>query len=705
MIAAQGSLDAGNVRPLSSLPRPIREVEHAFIPLADGTRLACRYWLPIDAEERPVPAILEYIPYCKRDGTSARDEAMHPWLAGHGYCAIRVDMRGSGESDGLLDGEYLAQEQDDAVEVIAWLAARPWCSGTVGMFGKSWGGFNSLQVAARRPPALKAIITVCSTDDRYADDIHTMGGCQLLENPSWAFTMLGHNARPPDPLLVGVGWRETWMRRLENNVPWIFEWLRHQRRDAFWKHGSVCEDYAAIACPVFAVGGWLDPYTNPVFRLMEHLDVPRKALIGPWGHQYPHQARPGPAIGFLEESLRWWDRWLKGREAEEKEETEKVAAEDDSAAEAGTADEPMIRAWMHDSAPPAAAREQAPGGWVAEETWPSPRIRERTWHLNPNGLEDGPGPERPLAIASPATVGRTNPIWLKNGDGSPECPLDQRADDAVSLCFDTAPLPKPLAFLGAPIVTLEVASDRPVAQVSVRLSEVRADGAVALVSFGLRNLTHDETHERVTPLVPGKPVTVRFQLNDNAHRFAAGSRIRVAIATGLWPIAWPAPEPVTLTLTTGRSTLTLPVRPDRAEDAALRELPPAACTPLAPRTALRLPTPMVARMEEDLATGELTFVHAEDAGTTRLDENGWTYGNRIRRRFTIRPDDPQSASVELEGEDVYGRAGDLDIRIRTWMRMTSDATSFHVHARLEADEDGRRVFSRTWRESIPRDAV
>ena len=208
MIAAQGSLH-GSHRPLSSLPHEIREVEHAWIPLADGTRLACRYWLPADAEERPVPAILEYIPYCKRDGTSARDEAMHPYLAGHGYCAIRVDMRGSGESDGLLLGEYLAQEQDDAVEVIAWIATQPWCTGAVGMFGKSWGGFNSLQVAARRPPALKAIITVYSTDDRYADDIHTMGGCQLLENPNWAFTMFGHNARPPDPFLAGAGWRET----------------------------------------------------------------------------------------------------------------------------------------------------------------------------------------------------------------------------------------------------------------------------------------------------------------------------------------------------------------------------------------------------------------------------------------------------------------------------------------------------------------
>ena len=284
MIAAQrGVDDDGSVVDPDSLPRAVREIEHGWIPLADGARLAYRCWLPADAEENPVPALLEYIPYCKRDGTSARDEAMHPWFAGQGYASFRVDLRGSGESDGVLLGEYLERELADAEEVIAWLAAQPWCTGRVGMFGKSWGGFNCLQVAARRPPALKAIVTVCSTDDRYATDIHTMGGCQLLENPNWCFTMFGHNARPPDPVLFGEGWRDAWFRRMENSPPWVLEWLRHQRRDDFWKHGSVCEDFSAIACPVFAVGGWLDPYTDPALRLMEGLDVPRRAWIGPLG--------------------------------------------------------------------------------------------------------------------------------------------------------------------------------------------------------------------------------------------------------------------------------------------------------------------------------------------------------------------------------------------------------------------------------------
>ena len=215
-------------------------------------------WLPVDAEASPVPAILEYLPYRRREGTAERDALTHPYVAGHGYACVRVDMRGSGDSEGVLTDEYLPLEQDDAVEVIAWLAAQPWCTGRVGMMGHSWGGFNALQVAARRPPALRAILTSCSTDDRYADDIHYMGGALLLDNLRWASTMFAHNSRPPDPAVVGDRWRELWLARLRGSGLWLDTWLRHQRRDAFWRQGSVCEDFSAIECPVFAVGGWLD---------------------------------------------------------------------------------------------------------------------------------------------------------------------------------------------------------------------------------------------------------------------------------------------------------------------------------------------------------------------------------------------------------------------------------------------------------------
>jgi uncharacterized protein len=242
----------------TEFPRAIRETEHVLIPLRDGVHLAARLWLPVDANEQPVPAILEYLPYRKRDGTIERDALTHPYLAGFGYACVRVDIRGTGESDGLLIDEYAQQEQDDALEVIAWLAEQRWCTGVVGMMGISWGGFNALQVAALRPAALKAIVTVCSTDDRYRDDVHYMGGTLLKDGLDWGCFLLSAIGHPPDPMLVGDRWLPMWRQRLEKVPLFLETWLRHQRRDAYWMHGSVCQDYAAIQCPVFAVGGWTD---------------------------------------------------------------------------------------------------------------------------------------------------------------------------------------------------------------------------------------------------------------------------------------------------------------------------------------------------------------------------------------------------------------------------------------------------------------
>jgi putative CocE/NonD family hydrolase len=196
---------------VTTFPRVVVETPDMGIVMSDGCRLSARVWMPEDALASPVPAVLEYIPYRKRDGTLPRDEIMHPYVAGHGYATVRVDMRGNGDSEGLMTDEYTIQELADACEVIEFLAAQPWCTGTVGMMGKSWGGFNCLQVAAMRPKALKAVLSVCSTDDRYRDDIHYMGGCLLNDNHWWGDIMLAYQARPADPALFGDGWRDNWL--------------------------------------------------------------------------------------------------------------------------------------------------------------------------------------------------------------------------------------------------------------------------------------------------------------------------------------------------------------------------------------------------------------------------------------------------------------------------------------------------------------
>ena len=671
---------------VDDFPVSTREVEHELIPLADGVNLAVRYWLPEDAEANPVPAILEYIPYCKRDGTAARDEAMHPYFAGHGYAAIRVDIRGSGESEGVLLNEYLALEQDDAVEVITWIAAQPWCNGKVGMMGKSWGGFNGLQVAARQPDALKCIITVFFTDDRYADDVHYLGGCMALENPTWAFVMFPSMARPPDPALVGGAWRDMWMQRLQVNTPWAIEWIKHQRRDEYWKHGSVCEDFSQIKIPVYAIGGWADPYSNPVPRLLAGLEVPRKALIGPWGHQYMHQATPGPKMGFMDEALRWWDYWLKEIDT-------------------GVMEEPQYRVWIQDSVRPSACHQQRPGYWASEPQWPSENIAEKSFYLNDNGLGARPGVATEVMVNSPQTTGQCTPFFGSMGAGEPHDPLDQRNDDAVSACFDSEILTQEFAILGAPVVTLNFASDQPDAFVCVRLNELLSNGESLQVTYGLLNLTHRNSHEKIEPLEPGKSYQVTIALNDIAHSFAVGSRIRIAISTAFWPVVWPSPRPVNLSLFTAESQLTLPLRIPRAEDAELAALPVPRQSRVYPQTIVQAGEPMRAEFTSDLVSGVQTFTNATDSGKILLQHNGWSFSSKTKNRYHIHPDDPNSAVIESDCTETYVREGQLDVRIEARQVMTSDEKNFHLKASIEAYENDESVFKKEWQERIERDGV
>src|SRR5579883_2281024 len=633
--------------------RSIREIEHTLIPLKDGTRLAARIWLPQDAEQRPVPAILEYLPYRKRDGTAERDALTHPYFAARGYAGVRVDIRGSGESDGLLGDEYSQQELDDGLEVIAWLAVQPWCSGAVGMMGISWGGFNGLQLAALRPPALKAIITLCSTYDRYADDVHYMGGAKLNAGFGWAAFIFSDICHPPDPALVGERWRDMWLDRLRNLPLFLDRWLRHQHRDSYWKHGSVCEDYGAIQCPVFAVGGWTDGYTNAIPRLLEHLKAPRKGLIGPWAHAYPHFARPGPQVGFLQEALRWWDHWLKGEET-------------------GVMDEPMLRVWIGDSVEPAASHKTLPGRWVTEAAWPPPNVAPRRFHLTDAGLSEGAGGLTARPVCSPLTVGKHSGEWCPFGRGNDQAD-DQREDDALSLVFETPPLSKPIELLGAPFVELEIISDKPVAHLIARVCDVRPDGASLRLSFGVLNLTHRDSHEMPSPLAAGQRYRIRLKLDDCGVRIPAGRKIRLALSTAYSPIVWPAPEVATVTIAGG--ALDLPER--SAEDQAIPPMPP---PDSAPREPITRPRP----------------------GVVRFDRIGLETETHRHFRFELAdPEDPLSAVAEMQKTEIVRRDG-WSTKVDASMRMTCTREDFRVRASIRAFDGDTEVCQRDWDTSIPR---
>ena len=664
-------------------PPGTREIENVFIPLRDGTRLAARIWLPADAESRPVPAILEHLPYRKRDGTAERDQLMHPYFAAHGYAAVRVDVRGTGESDGVLLDEYLKQEQDDCLEVLEWLAAQPWCTGACGMIGISWGGFNGLQVAARRPAQLKAVISVCSTDDRYADDVHYMGGSLLVDNFAWASVMFSLQSYPPDPALVGERWREMWLERLEHLPLLADNWLQHQRRDDYWRHGSVGENYADIACAVYAIGGWADGYSNTVPRLLAGLRCPKKGLIGPWAHQYPHFAEPGPRIGFLHECLRWWDQWLKGRDS-------------------GIMREPVYRVWMEEWAPPQSAYRERAGRWVAEPAWPSPNLKTKTFIVNAGGLEEKPKPEAGLILPTRLGVGLLAGHWCPYGV-APDLPSDQREEDGQSLVFDSPALEETIEILGAPVVHVEFSADRPQAQLCVRLNDVARDGSSLRVSYGLLNLTHRRSHEHPEPLEPGRRYRVRIQLNDAAHAFPRGHRVRLSVSSSYWPIAWPSPENAEVTLFAGTSHLELPARAARADDEKL----PAFGAPESPapmkKTVHREPWSKEG-IERDLVTGQYTFTTEENDGDYTIHPVGLRIEHHKHERFTIREADPLSAVAETAHSHKIER-GEWRVRTETQTRMASTAAEFVLQARLDAFEGERRILSRNWHLRRPRDLV
>jgi hypothetical protein len=651
--------------------------------MSDGKRLSARIWLPEGADQQqPVPAILEYIPYRKRDMTRARDALMHPYFAGYGYASVRVDLRGSGDSEGVLQDEYLQQELDDGVEVLHWLAQQSWCNGRVGMIGISWGGFNGLQIAALQPPELKAIVTVCSTDDRYTDDIHHMGGCLLGDNLSWASTMFAYNSLPPDPQIVGDQWRDLWFQRLEGSGLWLAQWLRHQTRDAYWRHGSVAENYGAITCPVLAVSGWADGYSNAVFRLLEHLQVPCKGLIGPWGHKYPHIGVPGPAIGFLQECLRWWDGWLQGRET-------------------GVQDDPALRVWMQASMPPTTRYQERPGRWVAEPTWPSPRIMEKSLILAATYLTEPTAniPSEQVTVRSPLTVGLFAGKWCSY-TAAPDLPHDQRQEDGGALTFDSPPLTQDMEILGRPRVELTLSSDQPVAMIAVRLSDVAPDDKATRVTYGLLNLTHRHNSEVPEPLEIHQQYSVCVELNGIAQTFPKGHRLRLSISTSYWPLAWLPPHPTRLSIFTGISRFVLPLRPFSPEEDPMAPFAKPEAAPPLYRQLLE-PEHHNWRVIRDLDSDVSELEVINDSGTYYIPEIDLTVQRCALERYISHADDFTS----VRGETLWERSlwrQDWSIKTRTRTMLACTPEEFLIQAELDAYENGKRVYSQNWDYTIPR---
>lgn len=664
--------------------------ETVWIPMPDGAELAARIWMPEGAETNPFPAILEYIPYRRRDRTRLRDESMHPHFARAGYVSIRVDMRGSGDSDGVMLDEYSEQEIQDGHDTVEWIAAQPWCDGNVGMFGKSWGAYTSFQVAATRPSALKAIAPVMGTDDRWLEDIHFYGGVLTNDNFWWGSIMQLYNAMPPDPEIVGEqNWRAMWKERLEAMRFWPALWLGHQLHDGMWRRGSISENYEAVNIPIYYFGGWADLFRDTPFRIAERLKGPVKVLMGPWAHLYPHEGSPRPKVDFLGEIIRFWDHHLKGKDT-------------------GLMDEPRLRFWIPDSVHPAGQHVERPGRWVEEVSWPSPNVEDRQLWLNEGSLGIAPEQGKAMSICSPQSFGSAGGDMCSFAIPG-DMPTDCRIDAAGALLFRTAPVNDNLDILGQPKIALTVTADRPQAFVAALLVDEAPDGAQNLISRGFCNLTHRNSDTAPEPVVPGEEVCVTVPLHGIGYRLPKGHRLMVQIASAYWPILWPAPEPVTLTLRPGTSSLHLPLRTADAtapEPRPLRE-PPATAMP---KPSARLREGSMSRTHiRDLATGVLServFIDGGvfgPVGRMRLD-TGTELGDVSERVYAIHPDDPLSARATMEQDSLLER-GDWKVHIKTRSEMTATRTDFILDARVEC-WDGEVLFHEVdWHHVIPRNGM
>ncbi len=658
---------------VTDFPFAVEETAHLPIPLADGTILSARIWRPVT--EEPVPAILEYLPYRKRDGTAERDALTHPYMAGHGYACVRVDMRGCGDSEGLFEDEYSEQELTDGVAIVEWLAAQSWCSGSVGMMGISWGGFNGLQIAALAPEPLKAVVSICSTVDRYADDIHYKGGVMLGENPAWAATVLGWFALPPDPDVMGDGWRDHWLHRLEN-TPFLAErWVAHQTRDPYWKHGSVCESYDTITAAVLAVGGWHDGYRNTPAHLVENLSAPVKGLIGPWNHKYPHFAVPGPQIDFLGEMLRWWDHWLKGIDT-------------------GANELPDMRRWLMDSVPPEVRYLERPGRWIGDDRTQVSAPKE-TWHLRRQGLSQEAGVAERMVLPE-LSCGLAAGEYFPFGFGPGELPDDQRHDDAVSCFFDSPVLDQEKAVVGAPAVSLLVKSDKPKAQIAVRLCDVHPNGASTLITHGFLNLRHRNGHEVPEELPCDEFVEAEVVLDQCAYRVPAGHILRISLSSSYWPFVWPEPELATLELQEG--TLKLPVRL-RTEESFVEFDPPKSAP--ARETRRVRDGSESKRQIRDVGSRSITLEIEGDDGAIEDVETGLISGLKHQEQFYIQEDDPNSARSDFRWQREVSR-GDWGVKTDAQITMETDGESYLLTAKLNVCENSEEIFSKTWRATVPR---
>ncbi len=631
----------------------------------DGTRIALTTYLPDADGDGPFPAVVESLPYRKDDDCTARDWETFGHLASQGIAGVRIDIRGTGASGGIIEDEYTAREQADTLEILRWTAAQDWCTGNLGMWGISWGGFSSLQTAMLRPPELKAIAPMHATHDRFACDVHYTGGSlHAQEQVDWPASMVVCNALPPDPDIVGDGWFEEWMSRLDNTPQWPAIWLRHQHRDDYWLHGSPCADYSAITCPTLLIGGWLDGYVDGMLALAEHLTCPTRLVVGPWGHHRPATGVPAPTLDHFDLLARWFGHHLRG---------------DDN----GVMDMPAATVFIQSE--PSRATDRVVGHWRAEPVWPPPDTERVTLRLADLDHEA-------VVWNGPQWVGAHAPAWDRAGVQTETSVLD----DEESLVFETKPWEAPLEILGWPEVEATVTSDRSVGMIAARLLAVSPEGDTAIISRGNRNLVFDADLSQPTPLRPGVPVTVRFVLLACSAVVPKGWSLRLALSGADFPVVWPPGERFSLEIDPQKSSLRLPTVPPRPGERTL-DIPEAGPLPEPPVEGGGSVSEREVERRPGLTVYRRTVGHSERQPT----RGDLLYGNDQEWTVTVDDHDPATTRVRSAAEMKLERPG-WSVVTQGSLELTADADDFHLFIELAAFLDGTEVFRRRWSDDAPR---
>jgi putative CocE/NonD family hydrolase len=629
-------------------------VEHrrTWIPVDDGTRLAARLWIPDDL---PAAVVLEALPYRMDDLTSSYAGEYERLCNEGGLAVARVDLRGTGSSEGLATDEYPPQEQADVADVIAWLAAQDWSNGRVGMYGTSYSGFNSIQLAMERPPALGAICAIYATDDRYTDDVHYTGGVlRCIDLVDYVLYMAAMNVLPPVPSIFGEGWRDEWLRRIETAEPWLLHWLDEQVDSPYWRHGSLRPDYGRIGCPTMIVAGWADGYRNNTFRTFEALECPKRLLIGPWSHMSSATSLPGPHIDLVPELVRWFRRWLCDEEN-------------------GIEEGPPISVFVRRSTRPEPDLAELRGSWRSEPGWPLARGVARTFTPEPGTGSD--------EITIRGDIGTS--AWISCAGRLPwGQPSDQREDDARSLVYEWA-LEDELEILGYPVLSGKITSSVPVAQLSARLCDVFPDGTSALVSRGVLNLTHRRSSTDPEALEPGVPTDVTVELDATSWVFEQGHRLRLALSGADWPNVWPPPAGGTLTVDRGSVELSLPVvegPPTIAEAPAFTPSPGKEThgpDPTGEQPALRW------RIEHDVLGRETQAIVSH--GSSYDGEAGARVDERYEGAVGVSLTDPGHAWARGRSRYVI-RWPEASCAAEATLDLRSDADAYHVVVEVVAEE-------------------